>query len=307
MSFTSDGGVLVAGGDNAALTGPALARLVGDGGADSAGVLGVMRAAVAANEVDGQAVVTVRRTGGRAGEVSIDYVARSLGTGLGDATAPDDYTEVSDRLTWAHGDVSEKEIIVPLAPNGAQPEEHETFEVVLQGVQGGAGVGTQIATVQINADGAPAGQFSIEASSETVGEADGSAVLIVSRNFYSEGPVSVTLTPIADTATGGDDFAADPLVLTWQDGEGHPQFVEVTINNDTVTEEAETFTAELSTPTGGAIIGPRATTSVTIVANDQPAPPPPSSSGGGGGGGYTSLLLLGFSGLIRRMLMKIRP
>ena len=299
MAFTPDGGVIVAGGDNSRRTGPALARLQGDGGEDSPGVLGVMQPIVAVDEAEGEAVVTVRRTGGRAGEVSIEYETRSLGTdGPGDATAADDYTDVSDTLTWADGVVGEKTFVVPLAPDGPEPEEEERFQVVLKNVQGGAGVGTEIALVQINADGAPAGQFSVEALSPTVREVDGVVEVLVSRNFYFEGPVSVTLTPIAGTATGGDDFEAEPVELTWLDGEGHQHIVQLAINNDTVAEGAETFRLELTAPTGGAIIGPRATAEVTIAMSDQPANPPQTSTGGGGGSS-SSLLLLAVSGLIR--------
>ena len=42
MTFDEDGGVTVAGGDNANQTGPAVARLLGDSGGDSPGVLGVL-------------------------------------------------------------------------------------------------------------------------------------------------------------------------------------------------------------------------------------------------------------------------
>ena len=141
MTFDEDGGVTVAGGDNANQTGPAVARLLGDSGGDSPGVLGCHVGRGVVDELEQEAVVTVRRTGGRSGAVSIDVETRSLGSEVNHATDPDDYTAVSDTLTWADGDVSDKEIRVPISPQGSDPEEAETFAVTLLDAVGAAGVG----------------------------------------------------------------------------------------------------------------------------------------------------------------------
>ena len=106
----------------------------------------------------------------------------------------------------------------------------------------------------------------------------------------------------ADTATPGDDFAADPVVVSWADREAGSQGVQFAIINDTLTEEAEAFTVQLSAPTGGAIVGPQGSVNIAIEASDQPTPPPPpppSSGGGGGRIGLLSLLLMGFAALRR--------
>ena len=186
MTFDEDGGVTVAGGDNANQTGPAVARLLGDSGGDSPGVLGVI-SDVVVDELEQEAVVTVRRTGGRSGEVSIDVETLSLGSEVTHATDPDDYTAVSDTLTWADGDVSDKEIRVPISPQGSDPEEAETFAVTLLEAVGGAGIGTQTATVEIAADGSPYGLFSIEgpqgAESRAL-ETKGTVEVVVARNYY---------------------------------------------------------------------------------------------------------------------------
>ena len=132
----------------------------------------------------------MRRTGGRSGEVSIDFETSSLASGVNDATDPDDYTPVSDTLTWADGDVSDKEIRVPISPQGSDPEEAETFAVTLLDAVGGAGVGTQTATVEIAADGSPNGLFSIEGPEgpETrTFENAGTVEVVVARNYYFEG------------------------------------------------------------------------------------------------------------------------
>ena len=92
--------------------------------------------------------------------------------------------------------------------------------MTLRDSQGGAGLGTTGAIVQIAADGGPSGQFNLGEALLSVEESAPYAQLTVSRGFYSSGTVSVTLTPLAGTAAAGADFVADPITLTWADGEG---------------------------------------------------------------------------------------
>jgi hypothetical protein len=110
----------------------------------------------------------------------------------------------------------------------------------------------------------------------------------VVRSYYSSGAVSVTLTLIAGTATAGTDFVADPITLTWADGEGGVKTARVPIIDDTLEETFEDFTVNLSNATGGAVIGSGSSRRIGIAGNDQST-----SSGGGGAFGFLSLLLLG--------------
>ena len=74
----------------------------------------------------------------------------------------------------------------------------------------------------------------------------GFAEVAVSRDYYSEGEVSVTLTLNGITATAGEDFAADPVTLTWGDGEIGWKSVLVDIPDDAEQEDRETFRVEIS-------------------------------------------------------------
>jgi hypothetical protein len=132
------------------------------------------------------------------------------------------------------------------------------------------------------------------------------------------------LTPIAGTATPTEDFDPDPITLFWGDGNHGAKTVAIAVVDDSVQEGPESFTVELSNPTGGAVIGEPSRMTITIEASDQgdtpsppppapspPAPPPtsppaapspppsPRSSGGGGGIGVLSLLLLGIAITVR--------
>jgi len=296
VSVLPNSDIVVAGGmrENFSINTPFIARLVGgDDSRDGPGVIGVSKPFVEATESGQQAVVTVRRIGGKTGSVSVAYQTQAGSPNLFHATEGDDFTASADRLTWADGDVADKQIVVPIVVDGGASEESEDFDVELSDVQGGAGLGTSLATVTIASDAPPQGMFAIESGDVTVNEQDGTAQAYVSRGYSSVGAVSVTVTLMPDTATAGDDFDGDAVTVTWADGDSDPKLVEIPIVNNLDHESTEEFTMQLSDPTGGAIVGPRATSTVTIVDNDLA--PPPSSGGGGGGGslGLGSLLSLG--------------
>ena len=293
-----DSAVVAAGGDFYS-NHPFVVRLVGLGGADGPGVLGVTTAGtVSVQEQSQEAIVKVQRTGGAAGGVSVAYQTVSIPQS---ATVNQDYTPVSGRLSWSAGDASEQEIHIPIVADNVI-EEQEYFTVVLSDPQGGAGLATRGATVEIQPDGSPYGQFQISVNTPSVTE-PGTAELLVIRNYYGSGAVSVTVTPKAGTATAGSDFAPAPVTVSWADGETGAKTVTVAIPDDAVQEPDETFTVELSNPTGGAIIGPESQVTVTISANDQPSP----SSGGGGSMGFGALLLLGIARLLQSRRVSARP
>ena len=299
-----DGSVLAAGGDYAGFPPrPFAVRLLGDAGGESPGVLSIVQPAQEAAEA-GEAVVKVRRTGGKSGAVSVAYEAVIL-DGL--AVSEQDYTAPAGRLHWEDGDTSEQTIVVPILPD-AGPEEYESFTIRLSDADGGAGLGTRNATIGIPADGAPAGQFSIDVYEPLVQEG-GIIQAEINRNFYVEGAVCVTVSPKAGTAVAGQDFEADALTYCWADGEADTKSVEIQPVNDTQEESSESFTLELSSPTGGAIVGPRGSAIVKIAASDQPGSGGGGGGAGGGGGGaagFLSLLMLGIAEMLRAARRRLR-
>jgi uncharacterized delta-60 repeat protein len=280
MLVRADGSVVAAGGDHR--SGRAfVAKLLGAGGGQSPGVLGVTeQSGISIAEGGGEVVVHVRRTGGADGSVNVAYQTTEVS-----AAAGFDFGAVSGTLTWGDGDVADREIRVPIMSD-INVEGPETFRVTLSDNQGG-GLGTGAAAVTIAADGGPFGQFGI-ATSSPLNTESGPVEIGVVRSYYSSGAVSVTLTLIAGTATAGTDFVADPITLTWADGEGGVKTARVPIIDDTLEETFEDFTVNLSNATGGAVIGSGSSRRIGIAGNDQST-----SSGGGGAFGFLSLLLLG--------------
>ena len=88
-----------------------------------------------------------------------------------DAAEGEDFSATSGRLDWADGDASDKEIVVPVAANAGSPEEPEFFSVELSDPHGGAGLGSNVAWLEIAADGSPGGLFALFEGS--AGEGDG--------------------------------------------------------------------------------------------------------------------------------------
>jgi len=297
MSVRPGGRVLAAGGDDRARK-AFVVRLLGANGGGSPGVLGVVQQNVIQTEEGAaEVVLNVRRTGGSAGGVSVAYQTEQW-----DASPGLDYGIVTGRLSWEDGDTADQEIRVPIVADDAG-ERAETFAVALSDAQGGAGLGTRNAIIGIQADGAPHGLFSIYADRSTVGE-QGTVRLTVYREYYSTGEVSVTLMPIAGSASAGSDFPENTTTLTWADGQNDARNVPITIPDDSLAEPAETFTVVLANATGGAMIGPESTVGITIAASDQPLPD--KKKKGGGALGYLSLLLLGLTGLLRLMRVRFR-
>ena len=146
---------------------PFAVRLLGDGGAGVAGVLGASQPDVTTNEQSNEAIVKVQRTGGSAGTVSVAYKTIPVDANSSPATSGKDFTAVSGRLTWNDGDIAEQEIHVPIVPDNIT-EGSEFFRVQLSDAAGGAGLGTRDATVEIQPDGSPYGQFSVYVDTLTV-------------------------------------------------------------------------------------------------------------------------------------------
>jgi uncharacterized delta-60 repeat protein len=294
MAAGADGSLTVAGG-HGARTAPFAARLSGDGSANAAGIVTLTHTTVAVTESEAQALVTVRRAGGSAGAVSIVYRTAPLDEAAADAASPgSDYGEVTAQLTWGDGDMTDREIAIPISADDPTPEGFESFLVTIDSLQGGDGLGGRATRVEIAADGAPAGQFIMQRATESVLE--GQIVEVrVERAYYGTGEVSVTVAP-SGTATAGEDYEIQSTTLTWADGERDAKSVLITTRADDLDEGSfEELLLTLTSPSGGAILGAQASTSVSIVD-----PPPPASGGGGGGRfGWATLLALCAAGLRR--------
>ena len=222
-------------------------------------------------EGGGSATVTVTRTGATDNVVSVNY-ATSNGTATGGAAcaAGTDYDSTSGTLNFAAGDTS-KTFTVAICED-VLAEGDETVNLTLTSPTGGVlgTPNTAVLTITDN-EGQPSLQFS--AATASVGEGGGTAVLSVTRSGASGNAVSVNYATTGGTATSGAtcaagvDFIAASGTLNFGSGVTS-QPLNVTICDDGVFENNESFTATLSNAGGGAIVGNPSVNTVTINDND---------------------------------------
>ena len=145
-------------------------------------------APVTVAESGGSAVVTVTRTAGSSGTLSVDYATTD-----GLATAGADYTATSGTLTFGDGDTSET-ITVPVADD-AFPEGTEAFGIAFSNPQGGTG---------------PVAATTVTVTDNDKGTAYG---LTAADHVVTFDPTAPTTAPTADKAVTGLGSGEDVLAL----------------------------------------------------------------------------------------------
>jgi len=226
------------------------------------------------NEGGGSALISVERVGGDDGAVSVDYA-----TGGGTATPGSDYTPTSGTLNWGDNDDSTKTFTVSLVDD-SEDEPSETVGLTLSGPTGGAVLGSPSSAnlfINDNDDPGPgpaAGSLSFTTGSQSVQETAGSATAAVQRTGGSAGVVAVQYDSADGTATGGDDYTPVSGILSWGGGDAANKMFQVPILDDGDTEDAETLSLMLSTPTGGATLATPISQTITVLDDDGVEPGP---------------------------------
>ncbi|MEJ2618969.1 MAG: Calx-beta domain-containing protein [Candidatus Thiodiazotropha sp.] len=205
-------------------------------------------------------LLTVERTGGTSGALSVDYSSDSE---TGTASAGQDYTAVSGTLNFADGESSQHITIDILDDNVF--EESENFTVNLSGLNIGA---QNSATITItDNDAAAVGQVQFSSSSYSFSEADGSVTITVQRDGGSSGSGSVNYAMSDVTAIDGSDYTAASGSLSFIDGQISSS-VTLDITDDATAEGTETLLITLSNPQSVSL-GVRDVAEVSIT-DDEP-------------------------------------
>ncbi len=209
------------------------------------------------------AVFTVYRSDGTAGEITVDYTS-STGT----ATSGADFTAASGTLTFPAG-VTEKTITVSTVDD-TDTESTEYFTVTLSNPTGEATLGavaSSMGTIYDNESSA-AGEFNFALTTKTVDEG-GSFEAEITRTGEAVGAVSVVVTVAPDTADSSDyTVSSSTQTLIFADGDTTSQKILIATVDDTDVEYDEYFTVTLSSPTGDAVLGSDSTMYVVIADND---------------------------------------
>ena len=215
---------------------------------------------------------TVSRTGGTTSPLTVNY---TIG---GTATNTTDYASLSGSVIIGAGSATALITVTPV--DDALFEGSETVILTLSANAAYTVGSPDNATVTIaDNDPAPAGTLQFSASSYTVDENGGVAVITVTRTDGSSGAVSVTFATSDSTALSGSDYTAVLQTVNFGNGDTASKTVNISIINDGVLEPDETVNLTLSDATGGAVLGVPHTAVLTILANDMPAIVPVDCSG----------------------------
>jgi len=273
-----------------------LVTIVDDEVPPSPGVLQFSGNEYRANEDAGLVILTVLRSGGSAGSVSVD-----LDTVAGSASAGSDFEPLSTTLTLVDGQTTATAEI--LVYDDTVYEGTESFAVGLANASGGATIGTVASADIIISDNDPvpsSGVVRFSGATYAVSEAGQAVTITVMRTDGNFGAVSVDYSTANDTAMAGQDYSGTSGTLNLADQQDSAT-IEISIIDDSSDESDETFSVTLSNP-GNTSIGAVGEATVTIQDDDN-APTtttPPSASGGGGGGGAVTWLLLLLGGVAWR-------
>ena len=214
-------------------------------------------------ENGGSATITVTRTNGSEGTVTVDYA-----TSNGTATAGSDYTATSGTLAFANGETS-KTFSVPVTDD-VLAEPNETVNLALSNLTGGATLGSPSVAILTIVNVPKPGSLQFSLATYSVMENGGSATITVTRTNGSEGTVTIDYATSDATATAGSDYTATSGTLSFATGETSKTF-SVSVINDLTDELNETVNLALSNPTGGATLGTPNSAILTIVDDDPPA------------------------------------
>ncbi len=230
------------------------------------GTLQLSAATYAAAEGTAARVITVTRSNGSAGAVSVSYATTD-----GTAVAPDDYTAVSNTLMWTSGDAAAKTFNIPIVDDPVM-DPAESFTVAISAPSGGATLGTPASAPVTIADNDSPGLLQFAASGFTVAEGAGSATITVNRTNGTIGAVAVNYQSNNGTAFSPNDYTAVSGTLNWNNGEGGPKIFTVAIVDDAAVEGNETLNLALANASNGATISPPGAASLTITDNDVGQP-----------------------------------
>lgn len=238
---------------------------------DEAGVFVLDSATYSVSEATGSVDITVNRTTGQDGAVTVDFA--TVGT---TATAGSDFTDASQTLSFANGEASK--VITITVADDAFFEADEEVNISLSNPTGGAELGSPSTAVLTltSADLQPT--LSIDSPSAVlepdVGTTTITFTVTLSGNTNLETNVTVDFATADGTASAPGDYVASSGTLIFTDGGATTQTIDITINSDAVVEVDENFTVTLSNATGGATIGTAVGTgTISVPGNNMPGSP----------------------------------
>ena len=214
------------------------------------------------SETGGVVNLTVTRTGGSSGNVSVSYT-----TVAGTATENADYTGVASAVSFAPGETN-KDFPVTILDDFLL-EGSELFRVTLSNPFGGAILGTRTnASVTIlDNELATAGTLQFSLGAYFASEAGPFAPVTISRTGGLTSNVTVNFATSDGSATAGLHYTAVNSNLTFTPGLAS-KVVNIPVVNDSKFNTNRTVNLWLNHPSSGASLGLHSTAVLTITNND---------------------------------------
>ena len=193
------------------------------------GTLQLSAATYSVAESGGTATITITRTGGSGGAVGV-----TLTTSNGTATAPADYTAVTQTVSFAAGDTANKTVTIPIV-------EDALVEGRRDGERGAERAHGRRDARHAEHGGADhhrqrrrrrPGTLQLSAATYSVAENGGTATITVTRTGGSAGAVGVTLTTSNGTATAPADYTAVTQTVSFAAGDTANKTVTIPIVDD---------------------------------------------------------------------------
>jgi len=193
------------------------------------------------------------------GTVSVTYA-----TANGTAVAGSDYAPTAGTLVFADGGPTTQFITVPIIDDGVY-EPDENFTLSLSGATGALIAVPGSATIWIQGSDTPT--VRLGATTYNVVEGTATVTIPVIRST-STGTASVSYATADGSARAGQDYVAKSGTLSFAAGVSVANIV-ISITNDTLVENAETFTVSLNNPVGAKLGNPSVATVVIDDNNDS--------------------------------------
>jgi hypothetical protein len=217
-----------------------------------------------AEEGDSTVNITVSRTKGSEGLISVQYLVN------GTAFLGKDYTGGSGSITWSDSDDADKTLNLKILDDD-EVEDTETLTLTLFSPTGEASLGsrdTATLTITDNDVATSAGTLQFKTATQTVNEGE-EITLTVTRTNGTDGEVSVQYMTTGESTASSSDYTGSNGELTWANGEDDSQSFTIKIVDDEDVEETESIQFTLLSPTGEATLGSPAQATVNITDNDE--------------------------------------
>jgi hypothetical protein len=236
---------------------------------DAGGQIQFSAATYAVSEAPASATITLVRTGGAAGPVSVDF---STNDGVGTATAGSDYTPVPPRtVTFAAG-VTTRTVTVRIVTDTLD-EPNETVAVQLTNPGTGARLGVRNTAVLKIVDNDTGGVVEFSQALYTVSETATSAVITIVRSGGGASAVTVDFAtsdgPGDSGAVAGTHYTDSDTTITFAANQTTRTVSVLLPGANTAATGSKFVTLTLSNPGGRATLGPRVQARLKIV-DDEP-------------------------------------